>query len=208
MKTEIVLMPAALPGEKEGTFTNTQRLIQWHDKVVEPRGDMRSDLWFYYHLGRRLKALYADSADPKDEPLKNLTWDYPTSGPAEEPSAGAVLKEINGYTWPDRKLIAKFDDIKDDGSTACGCWIYTGVYPHDDENKARSRKADGPDGPGSHLGWGFAWPANRRILYNRASADPDGKPWSERKRYAWWDPEQEKWTGADVPDFEETKRPD
>ena len=93
-----------------------------------------------------------------------------------------MLKEINGYTWPDRKQIDDFKDLKDDGTTACGCWIYTGVFPKKDQNQARSRKPDRPDGPGTHLGWGFAWPANRRIMYNRASADPDGKPWSERKK--------------------------
>jgi len=208
IKTEMFLLPASLPGEKEGTFTNTQRLIQWHDKVVEPRRDIRSDLWFFFHLGKRLKQLYADSTDPADAPIQNLTWDYPTDGPAAEPSAEAVLKEINGYTWPGRTQIASFDDLKDDGSTACGCWIYTGAYPRDDHNQTRSRKADSADGPGTHLGWAFAWPANRRIMYNRASADPQGRPWSEAKRYVWWDAEQRKWVGHDVPDFTATTPPD
>ena len=208
IKTEMFLLPAALPGEKEGTFTNTQRLIQWHDKVVEPKGDIRSDLWFFFHLGKRLKELYATSTDPKDEPIQKLTWDYPTSGPLHEPSAAAILKEINGYTWPDRQQIAKFAELKDDGSTACGCWVYTGVYPTNDHNQARSRHADGADGPGTHLGWGFAWPANRRVMYNRASADPSGQPWSEAKRYVWWDGDQKKWVGYDVPDFDLDKAPD
>ena len=208
IQTEIIMLPAALPGEKEGTFTNTHRLIQWHDKVVEPPGDCRSDLWFVYHLGRRLKELYADSTDPNDEPIQKLTWDYPTHGPLDEPSAEAILKEINGYTWEDKKLVSGFSDLKDDGSTACGCWIYSGVFPEEGRNLARSRKADGPDGPGTHLNWAFAWPSNRRVLYNRASADPSGKPWSERKRYVWWDEDQGKWTGYDVPDFSATKAPD
>jgi len=208
IKTEVFLLPAALPGEKEGTFTNTQRLIQWHDKVVEPPADCRSDLWFMFHLGKRLKQLYANSSDPRDEALKNLTWDYPTSGPSEEPSADAVLREINGYTWPERKQIEDFKELKDDGSTACGVWIYTGVYPRDDFNHARSRKPDAPGGPGTHLNWGFAWPSNRRIMYNRASADPEGQPWSERKRYMWWDAEKKEWTGKDKPDFSPSKPPD
>jgi formate dehydrogenase major subunit len=207
IKTEIFLMPGALPGEKEGSFTNTHRLLQWHDKVVEPLGDCRSELWFCYHLGKRLKELYADSAEPNDEPIQTLTWDYPAAGPLAEPSAEAVLKEINGYTWPDRQQIPDFKYLKDDGSTACGCWIYTGAFPKNDHNQTRSRTPDGPDGPGSHQGWGFAWPANRRIVYNRASADPEGKPWSERKRYVWWDEAKQKWTGHDAPDFEPDKPP-
>lgn len=206
--TEIFLLPAALPGEKDGTFTNTHRLVQWHDKVVEPPADCRSDLWFVYHLGKRLKKLYADSRDPRDEPIRRLTWDYPEIGPTQDPSVEAVLKEINGYTWPERKQLESVKEIKGDGSTACGVWIYTGVFPKADHNQARSRIPDGPDGPGTHLGWAFAWPANRRILYNRASADPDGKPWSERKRYMWWDADQKKWTGRDVSDFPADKAPD
>ncbi len=206
-KTEIFLLPAALPGEKDGTFTNTHRLVQWHDKVVEPPGDCRSDLWFIYHLGKRLKELYAGSEDRKDAPIRNLTWDYPEIGPNNDPSAEAVLKEINGYTWPDRKQLKSLKEIKDDGSTACGVWIYSGVFPEDNHNQARSRVPDPPDGPGTHLGWAFAWPDNRRILYNRASADPDGNPWSERKRYVWWDEEKGRWDGYDVPDFPPNKAP-
>lgn len=207
IQTEIFMLPAALPGEKEGTFTNTHRLIQWHDKVVEPRGDIRSDLWFFYHLGKRLKELYADSDDPKDAPIKNLRWDYPEIGPLAEPSAEAILQEINGYSWADRTQLDSFADLKDDGSTACGCWIYTGVFPKNDHNQARSRKPDGPDGPGTHLGWAFAWPANRRMLYSRAAADPEGKPWSERKRYAWWNEQEGRWECYDKLDFEPTKAP-
>jgi formate dehydrogenase major subunit len=208
IKTEIFLLPASLPGEKEGTFTNTQRLIQWHDKVVEPPGDCRSDLWFMYHLGRRLKALYAASTDPKDEPIRSLTWDYPTSGPHAEPSAVAVLKEMNGYTVADGKPVSGFTALKDDGSTACGVWIYSGICPEEGKNLAQSRQPDPPGKPGSHQGWGYAWPHNRRILYNRASADPEGQPWSERKKYVWWDSAQKKWTGYDDPDFVPDKPPD
>ena len=208
IKTEIFLLPAALPGEKEGTFTNTHRLIQWHDKVVEPPGDCRSDLWFVYHLGRRLKALYADSREEKDAPIHNLRWDYPTTGELAEPSAEAVLREISGYTWPERQQVAGYAKLKADGSTACGCWIYSGVFPEEGKNLARSRRPDPPDGPGTHLGWGFSWPKNVRILYNRASADPAGQPWSERKKFVVWDREQGKWVGPDEIDFPAHKAPD
>ncbi len=205
--TEIFLMPVAYAAEKEGTFTNTHRLLQWHDKVVPPPGDSRSDLGFVYQLGKRLKALYAGSADARDEPIQNLTWDYPEDD-LGDPHAEAVLKEINGYTWPEKQQVAGYTELKVDGSTACGCWIYSGVYPADGSNRARSRRADPPDGPGVHSGWGFAWPSNRRILYNRASAAPDGSPWSERKRYMWWDPDEQRWKGPDVPDFQADKPPD
>jgi formate dehydrogenase major subunit len=205
--TEVFLMPASLAGEKDGTFTNTHRLVQWHDKVVDGPGDSRSELWFIYHLGRRLKELYANSSDPKDEPIQKITLDYPVEGEREEPSAEAVLKEINGYTWPARRQLEKPDELKDDGSTACGSWLYVGTYPKEDHNQTRSRMPDGPDGPGTHLDWAFAWPANRRTLYNRASADPDGKPWSEAKKLTVWDAGEKKWIGPDVVDFEVEKPP-
>ena len=206
--TEVFLMPAALVGEKEGSFTNTHRLVQWHDKVVEPPGESRSETWFIYHLGRRLKALYANSNDAKDTPINMLTWDYPTTGEVEEPSAEAVLKEMNGFTWPDRRQLEDVHEYKDDGSTAGGVWTYCGVFPKQNENKARSRIPDGPDGPGTHLGWGFAWPSNRRTIYNRAAADPEGRPWSEKKKLVWWDAEKRRWQGNDVIDFEPEKPPD
>jgi formate dehydrogenase major subunit len=214
--TEIFFLPAAGSAEKEGTFTNTQRLLQWHDKAVDPPGDCRSDLWFVYDLGKRLKKLYAASTLKRDQGLRNLTWDYerdepeflPDGTPArilDEPSAEKILKEINGYTVKDRKQVSAFSELKDDGSTACGAWVYSGVFPDEHNNRARSRKTN----PNNYLSpeWGFSWPNNRRIMYNRASADPQGKPWSERKKYLWWDEEKKKWTGLDVPDFEPDKPP-
>ena len=207
IKTEVILMPGTLAGEKGGTFTNTHRLIQWHDKVVDAPGDNRSELWFMYHLGRRLKELYADSSDPKDAGLQSLTWDYPLEDARGEPNGEAVLKEMNGWSLPDKKQLGSFKDLKDDGSTACGAWLYCGVFPDAHTNKSRSRIPDGPDGPGSHLNWAFAWPANRRNMYNRASADANGVPWSERKKLMWWDAEKGKWDGTDSLDFEPTKAP-
>jgi formate dehydrogenase major subunit len=205
IKTEIFFMPAAAHTEKNGSFTNTQRMLQWHHLAVEPAGDTRSELWFYYHLGRIIRQKLAGSTDPRDRPLLELTWDYPTEGALDEPSAEAVLAEINGFD-AEGKPLSGYTALKDDGSTSSGCWIYCGVYA-DGVNQAARRK------PGSEQSWvapewAWAWPMNRRILYNRASADPAGKPWSERKAYVWWDEQQQKWTGHDVPDFEATKRPD
>jgi formate dehydrogenase major subunit len=205
IKTEVFFLPAAAHTEKDGSFTNTQRLLQWHHKAVEPAGDARSDLWFYFHLGRIIRQKLAGSSDPRDRPLLELTWDYPTEGPLSEPSAEAVLAEINGFDGTGQPL-SSFTQLKDDGSTRCGTWIYCGVYA-DGANQAARRK---PASEQSWVApeWAWAWPANRRILYNRASADPDGRPWSGRKAYVWWDAEQQKWTGHDIPDFEATKSPD
>jgi formate dehydrogenase major subunit len=178
IQTEVFFFPAAAHTEKAGSFTNTQRMLQWHEQAIEPPGDARSDLHFAFHLGRRLQRLYAASSEERDRGIRALAWDYPTSGEIEEPDAEAVLREVNGYTVADGKPVAGFKDLKDDGSTASGCWIYSGVYK-DGVNQAARRK------PGSEQHWvapewGWAWPSNRRILYNRASADPEGRPWSER----------------------------
>ncbi len=206
--TEVFLLPTALPGEKDGTVTNTQRLVQWHDATLEAPGDSRSDLHFIFHLGKRLKELYADSTLTRDRAIQALTWEYPVRGDRQEPDAEAVLREINGYTVADRKQVSNFTDLKDDGSTASGGWVYCGIYPADGDNRARSRKADSPSNASSnHLDWAWAWPSNRRTLYNRASADPEGNPWSEQKKMIWWDEAKETWTGFDVPDFVATKKP-
>ncbi len=201
--TEIFFLPAAAHTEKDGSFTNTQRMLQWHHKAVEPAADQRSELWFYFHLGRIIRDKLAASTDPRDRPLLDLTWDYPTKGELAEPDAEAVLAEING-SGPDGPL-SSYTALKADGSTRCGCWIYCGAYS--DGVNQTARRTPGSEQSWVAPEWGWAWPANRRILYNRASADPQGKPWSERKAYIWWDGEAEKWTGHDVPDFQPTKAP-
>ena len=127
--TEVFLMPAAGQAEKEGTFTNTQRLLQFHNKSVDPPGDSRSETWFIVHLGRMLKEKAARERTSKNEPLNALRWEYATHGPHAEPDAEEVLREINGFTWQDRKQLKSYNDLKTDGSTACGCWIYCGVFP-------------------------------------------------------------------------------
>ena len=203
--TEVFFLPAAAHTEKSGSFTNTQRMLQWHHQAVEPPGDARSELWFYYHLGRTIRDKLAASTDERDRPLLDLTWDYPTEGPLAEPKAEAVLAEINGWN-ADGTPLGSYTGLKADGSTRCGCWIYAGVYA-DGVNQA-ARRTPGRDQSWVAPEWGWAWPANRRILYNRASADPDGQPWSERTAYVWWDEDKGSWTGHDVPDFEADKRPD
>jgi formate dehydrogenase major subunit len=212
IKTEIFFLPSAQVAETEGTFTNTQRMLQSHFKAADAPGDCRTDVWFTYQLGRRLQRLYADSTAPRDQGFKNLVFDYEHEDARErargEPSAFKVLKELNGYYSDDpARHVASFGDLKDDGSTSSASWIYCGVLPAPDQNRAASRKADPPGQPGAQLDWGFAWPANRRLIYNRASADLQGRPWSERKKWVWWDAGQKKWVGYDVPDFATTKAP-
>jgi formate dehydrogenase major subunit len=226
IETEVFFFPAAGHAEKEGAFTNTQRLLQWREKAVDPPGDCRSEAWFVHQLALRLIDKAKASGDPMDEALRALDWWYPADEHGE-PKMEAVLAEINGWHTnsvaavadpgrnggvifgQDRQgefhhgpQVADYNELKADGSTACGAWIYSGVFNRDGVNKAKARE------PRDYLGhgWGFAWPSDRRIIYNRASARPDGTPWSERKKLVWW--ESEKWTGIDVPDFKATKPPD
>ena len=203
--TEVFLMPAAAHTEKDGSYTNTQRLLQWHHKAVEPPGDARSELWFMYHLGRRIREKLAASTDARDRPVLAVTWDYPMHGPLADPDADAVLAEVNGRDAEGHPL-SGYTALKADGSTTCGCWIYCGCRADGQNQAARRRPASEQSWVAPE--WGWAWPANRRLLYNRASADPDGRPWSERKAYVWWDEESGRWTGHDVPDFQPDKRPD
>jgi formate dehydrogenase major subunit len=236
--TEVFFLPAAAVAEMDGSFTNTQRLVQWHERAADPPGDARSDIWFTYHLGRRLKELYKDSKEKRDRPILSLVWDYMDEKANErwavkdEPSGALILKEINGYIWPagsrhpvqDGKPLPTFGDLKDDGTTTSGAWIYTGIYK-DGKNQAANRHGD----DWVALGWGFSWPANRRLMYNRCSADPKGNPWPKEARlarqyaaaagegapryrgYVYWDPAaaqgKGQWVGLDVPDFVVGKAP-
>jgi len=223
IETEVFFFPAAGHAEKAGAFTNTQRMLQWREKAVDPPGDARSDAWFMHQLALRLIAKAKESNDPLDEPLRALNWWYPEDK-LGDPEMEAVLAEINGWhTNPqpgadgvvfggvDREgnphhgpQVEGFAKLKADGSTASGGWIYSGVLGPDKINKANTRHAKNYLGHG----WGFVWPADRRIIYNRASAKPTGEPWSERKKLVWWDQGQHKWTGIDVPDFVPDKLPD
>ncbi|OQO93647.1 formate dehydrogenase [Saccharomonospora piscinae] len=203
--TEVFFLPAAAHTEKDGSFTNTQRLLQWHHQAVEPSGDRRSDLWFTYHLGRIVREKLAGSQRERDRPVLDLTWHYPTHGPLAEPDAEAVLAEISGHD-ADGTPLSTYEQLRADGSTACGCWIYCGVHADGVNQAARRKPSSEQDWVAGE--WAWAWPLNRRILYNRASADADGRPWSERKAYVWWDAERQRWVGHDVPDFQATKPPD
>ena len=240
IQTEVFFLPAAAAPEMDGSFTNTQRLVQWHDKAVDPPDDARSDIWFTVHLGLRLKELYGDSTNPRDEGIKALTWDYIDEEEnaqwliKDEPSATRIVKEVNGYFVDTGKPVRGFGDLKDDGTTACGSWIYSGIFAPDAEHPdGVNRAAAREKGRWISPKWAFAWPANRHLMYNRASADPAGNPWPKEARLAqefdpsgqskgfvWWDPNGEtqdaqgnitrgKWVGieGEVPDFPTTKAP-
>src|SRR4051812_3436171 len=160
--TEVFLLPASSHVEKDGSFTNTQRLLQWHFKAVEPKEDCRSELWFYYHLGRMIRERLTGSTAKRDRPVLELTWEYPTSGEHEEPSAQAVLAEISG-TDDKNQALAAYKLLKADGSTSSGCWIYCGVFA--DRQNMAARKKPHWEQSFTGLEWGWSWPANRRQLY-------------------------------------------
>ena len=228
IKTEVFFLPAAPAAEKDGSLTNTMRLIQWHERAVTPPGDVTSDAEFFTSLGRRLQKLYAGSKKERDQGFLAADFKY---GDGKEPDMQLVLKEVNGFATEEIKdkdgmalykkgqPLTTFGHMTDDGKTAGGCWIYTGVIVEGPDgklvNRANGRKPADEKDPLGH-GWGFAWPANRRILYNRASTDLHGKPWSEKKKLIWWDPEapgaepdkKGKWVGLDVPDFNPVLAPD
>ena len=153
--TEVFFLPAATHTEKDGTFTNTQRLLQWHDQAVEPRDDVRSDLWFAYHLGRIIREKLADSEDPRDRPIADLAWDYPLVGPHDDPAADAVLREING-TDADGRPLSGYAELADDGSTSCGCWIYSGCYAGGVNQTRRRTPGDRAVLGGTGVGLGLA----------------------------------------------------
>jgi formate dehydrogenase major subunit len=229
VKTEVFFLPAAPAAEKDGSLTNTMRLIQWHERAVKPPGDVTSDAEFFVSLAKRLQKMYAGSKKERDQGFLAASFQY--GDDPKEPNMELVLKEVNGYatadiTDKDGKVVYKkgqalntFAHMTDDGKTAGGCWIYTGVTVEGPDgkliNKANLRKPADDKDYLAH-GWGFSWPANRRILYNRASADLQGKPWSERKKLIWWDPaapgqepdKKGKWVGLDVPDFNAFLAPD
>lgn len=216
IQTEVFLLPSALFAEKEGSFTNSGRVIKWKYKAVDPPGEAKDELWIAGQLWMRLKNLYKKEGGKFPDPILNLTWNFQNP---YYPTAEEVLREINGYALADLtddkgNVVVKkgerlpgFGVLRDDGTTACGMWLYSGVFPQSG-NRAKSTDLSDPSGLGVYPGYGYSWPANRRILYNRASADPSGKPWSEKKKYLWWNEAEGRWVGYDVPDIRPDLTPD
>jgi len=220
--TEVFRLPAACFAEDPGSFTSSGRVIQWHARAVEPPGEAKTDREIMASLFMKLRGLYAKDGGAFSDPIRSLTWTYsnPSNPPPEE-----LLREINGRALADvmappdpknpkepPKVLVKageqlpgFGMLRDDGSTACGNWIYAGVWSPAGNLSARRDTSD-PSGLGVYQNWGYAWPANRRILYNRAAASPEGKPWDPTRRQIAWNGAA--WAGTDVPDINPALGPD
>ena len=148
IETEVFLMPAATHVEKEGSFTQTQRMVQWRDKALDPPGDARSELWFMHHLTKRVRKHYEGSTDDQATGRSSTsTGPTASTAPHAEPDAEQVLREINGYDVATGAPVSGFAELKNDGSTACGCWIYAGIFA-DGVNQARRRDAGDITAPG------------------------------------------------------------
>ena len=180
--TEVFFFPAASHTEKTGSFTNTNRMLQWRFAAVEPAGEARSDLWFLYHLGKRIREQLAGSTDERDRPVLDLTWDYPTEGSQDEPIGEAVLAEINGWDAEGKPLCA-YADLKADGTTACGCWIYCGVYKDGVNQAARRKPAKRAELGRAGVGAGPGRPTGARSTAGpaptpTATRGASARPWS------------------------------
>jgi formate dehydrogenase major subunit len=204
IQTEVFLLPAASSVEKQGSVSNSGRWAQWRYKAVEPPGAAESDAFIIDQLCRRLKKLYA-AGGVFPEPIVNLAWNY---GSGHEPDIDLVAREINGYFTRDVEMhgrihrkgeqVPGFGMLQDDGSTVSGNWLYCGSFTEDGNQMQRRGKED-PTGLEMYHQWAWCWPVNRRILYNRASVDPDGRPWNPKKVVIAWNEASGKWQG-DVPD--------
>ena len=216
-ETEVFLLPAATVLETEGSVTNTERLMQWHERCKPAPGSCRSDGWWVYQLGKAFKKLALRSGEARDAGLRALTWDYdPEPGKVNAqglaPIPGdvdmdKVALEMNGYDLQTGAPCQGSKDLRADGTTACGCRLLSGFIDAEGNNLMK-RVEPGEVDHAIDLDYRFAWPANSRILYTRCSARPDGEPWSEKKRLVWWDKAKARWVGYDKPQFDETKPPD
>ena len=194
IQTEVFLLPAKSSYEKEGSVTNSSRWSQWRYTCADAPGEAEDDLYMLTMLYRKLKELYQAEGGPNSEAITNLTWDYGSG----HPDVHKVAKEINGYDLTTGKLMASFSGLKADGTTTSGNWLYCASYT-EDGNMAERRDPVDKSGIGLFSNWAWCWPVNRRIIYNRASVDLDGKPWDSEHPVITWNEATRKWEG-DVPD--------
>lgn len=196
--TEVFILPAAFSYEREGNKANSGRWIQWMWKAQDPPGDAMSDLWIVNEMFKRLQALYNAEGGEVSEQITKMAWDY--DGPDGQVDIVKICKELNGYKTADGSLLTNFVGLQADGSTVCGNWLYSGYYNNLD-NPATKKRIKEKEGIGFNKDWSFAWPLNRRIVYNRASCDLEGKPWNPAAPVIWFDEAQQKWVGNDIPDI-------
>lgn len=201
IQTEVILLPAACFAEKDGTFVNSSRWLQWKRAALPPPGDAKTDQEIISRIFLDVQALYAKDGGTSPKPLEEMTWDYANPG---NPALDEVAREINGRDLTTAKQLNGFGELKEDGSTACGNWIYSGSWPEGGNMMARRGQED-PTGLGLFPNWSWSWPANRRILYNRASADAEGHGWDPRRAPLRWD--GDRWIG-DTPDYKRDGKPD
>ncbi len=193
--TEVIELPAAASYEKEGSVSNSSRWLQWRYKGPDAPGEAKPDLDIIVDLMARVKSLYeGDAGAPNREAITRLVWNY-----GAHPESSQVAREVNGYDLTSGKLLSSFANLKDDGTTASGCWIYCGSYTEAGNQMARRSRDDAPFGVGLYSKWAWCWPLNRRILYNRAGVDLNGNPWNPSRPVIKWDVQGAKWLG-DVPD--------
>jgi formate dehydrogenase major subunit len=216
IQTEVIRLPSSCFAEEDGSLVNSGRTLVWHWKGVDPPGEGKEDPEIIAQIFTRVRDLYRKEGGTFPDPILNLTWDYriPT-----KPSAEELAREYNGRALADvtdpkdaTKVLARegeqlatFGNLRDDGTTACGNWLFCGSFTQAGNQIARRDTSD-PSGLGLYPGWGFSWPANRRILYNRASCDPAGKPWDPTRKVIWWN--GTKWVGNDVPDMRPDAKPE
>ena len=216
INTTVYRLPGAGFAEKDGTFVNSARWLQWKYVAVPPPGEAKVDQEILARIFLKVRELYQKEGGKFPDPILNLTWAYTTP---QNPSLAEVAKEINGKALADLtdpnatgqtikagQQLPGFAWLRDDGTTACGNWLYSGSWTEAGPQMQR-RGTDDPSGLGIYPNWAWSWPANRRVMYNRASCDPSGKPWDAERRQVWWNEAQQKWVGNDVPDFKVDSKP-
>ena len=201
--TTVYRLPGAGFAEKDGTFVNSARWLQWKNVALPPPGEARLDQEILARLFLGVRDLYRKEGGQFPDPVLNLTWNY--TNPAN-PSLSEVAREINGRDLTSGQQLPGFGALKDDGTTACGNWIFCGSWPEAGPLMQR-RGTEDPSGLGVYPNWAWSWPANRRVLYNRASCDPAGNPWDSSRKQIWWNETQQKWMGNDIPDFKADSPP-
>jgi formate dehydrogenase major subunit len=208
IKTEVFMLPTTHWIEKDGSFVNSGRWSQWKEQVIPPEGQARHDHWVLADLFQRVKMLYQQKGGKFPDPIMAMTFNYRNK---TKPELDEIAREINGKDLTTGKQMSTFAALKSDGTTTAGDWIYTGSYTEvgnlmQRRNGIQDPAKNDPTGMGFYPTWAWSWPLNRRVLYNRASADLDGNPWDPTRAGIKWDPAQKKWVG-DVPDYPPTMDP-